>query len=82
MKIYRGQLLFLILLFMSTIAYSQTTTLINGLGGDAGFGDATSFGRTDDDAHGPIDVTPIFGDQGVKFGGNFYTDVYININGC
>ncbi len=58
----------------------STTNLINGLGGSAGFGEF-AHSRNDDTATGAIDITGIFGAQGVRFGNTYYTDVYINNNG-
>lgn len=57
------------------------TDLINGLGGSDGFGE-NDYVRDDDptDANG-IDLTTVFGVNGVKFGSNWYTTAYINNNG-
>ncbi|MBN2281939.1 MAG: choice-of-anchor D domain-containing protein [Candidatus Marinimicrobia bacterium] len=60
---------------------APVTELINGLDADEGFGDSTTFVRTDDAAHGPIDITPVFGASGLKFGDSLYTEVYVNLNG-
>lgn len=53
--------------------------LINGLGGDAGFGENAHF-RNDDYQTDLIDVTSAFA-SGIKFGGNTYNGLYINNNG-
>ncbi|WP_298719094.1 VCBS domain-containing protein [uncultured Oceanisphaera sp.] len=58
----------------------STTNLINGLGGDAGFGE-NAHSRNDDAATSAIDITGVFGSQGVRFGDNYYTNIYINNNG-
>lgn len=55
-------------------------SLINTLGGPAGFGENT-FDRNDDDYTSAIDITSVFGPQGLKFGDNYYTEMYINNNG-
>jgi hypothetical protein len=54
--------------------------LINGLGGDAGFGENT-LERGDDNSSGAIDITSVFGQQGLNFFGKDYTSIYINNNG-
>ena len=58
----------------------STTNLINGLGGDAGFGENAHY-RNDDSPTGAIDITGVFGSQGIRFGDSYYTDIYINNNG-
>jgi len=55
-------------------------SLINGLGGTAGFGE-NEFPRNDDGVTSEIDITSVFGEQGLKFGDTFYTGTYINNNG-
>jgi hypothetical protein len=59
--------------------------LINTLGGgSAGFGTAVDFGgsnRSDDGSSSAINITSIFGSQGVDFFGHDYTSLYINNNG-
>lgn len=54
-------------------------SLINGLGGDAGFGE-NSVSRNDDGNSGFIDLTSIF-PSGLNFFGTSWTGVYINTNG-
>ena len=54
--------------------------LVNGMGGDDGFGE-NSFARNDDGNTDAIDITSVFGEQGLKFGDTFYTSTYINNNG-
>lgn len=56
------------------------TTLVGNLGGAAGFGEF-SLPRNDDGSTGFIDLTPIFGAQGVNFFGHYYTGFYLNNNG-
>ncbi len=55
--------------------------LLNSLGGSSGFGE-NDYVRDDDptDSTG-IDLTTVFGEQGVKFGNSYYTTAYINNNG-
>jgi Ca2+-binding RTX toxin-like protein len=56
------------------------TSLVNGLGGAAGFGEFSLPGN-DDGSTGFIDLTPIFGTQGINFFGRYYTGFYLNNNG-
>ncbi len=56
------------------------TSLINNLGGTAGFGEF-SLPANDDGSTGFIDLTPIFGTQGINFFGRYYTGFYLNNNG-
>ena len=55
-------------------------SLINGLGGAVGFGDA-AMSRNDDGSSAFIDVTSIFGPGGMNFFGTNYTGFWINNNG-
>ena len=54
--------------------------LINTLGKSTGFGTA-GLQRNDDGSSSAIDITPIFGSQGLNFFGHQYTSLYINNNG-
>ena len=54
-------------------------TLINNLGGIAGFG-TNNLGRVDDQSSGPIDLTPIFED-GLRYNNTVYSSLFINANG-
>jgi VCBS repeat-containing protein len=54
--------------------------LVNGLGGSAGFGEQ-SLAANDDGSTGAIDITSVFGAQGLNFFGHYYTSIYINNNG-
>jgi hypothetical protein len=56
------------------------TSLVGNLGGTAGFGEF-SLPRNDDNSTGLIDLTPIFGTQGINFFGRYYTGFYLNNNG-
>ncbi|MEK7687944.1 MAG: Calx-beta domain-containing protein, partial [Pseudomonadota bacterium] len=56
------------------------TSLVNNLGGTAGFGEF-SLARNDDGSTPFIDVRPIFGAQGINFFGHYYTGFYLNNNG-
>ena len=56
------------------------TALVGNLGGTAGFGEF-SLSRNDDGSTGFIDLTPIFGAQGINFFGHSYTGFYLNNNG-
>ncbi len=59
---------------------SGQNQLINGLGGNAGFGEGI-LGRNDDQSTGAIDLTPVFGEDGLNFFGRKFTSVYVNNNG-
>ena len=56
------------------------TSLVNDLGGSAGFGEF-SLPRNDDGSTSFIDLTPIFGAQGVNYFGHYYTGFWLNNNG-
>jgi hypothetical protein len=56
------------------------TSLVADLGGTAGFGEF-SLARNDDSSTGFIDLTSIFGAQGINFFGHSYTGFYLNNNG-
>ena len=56
------------------------TSLINTLGGTAGFGEFW-LPANDDGSTGLIDLTPVFGTQGINFFGRYYTGFYLNNNG-
>jgi hypothetical protein len=58
---------------------NNNTSLINNLGGNAGFGE-NFLDRNDDDSTELIDITPIFED-GLNFFGTTYQGFYINNNG-
>jgi hypothetical protein len=55
-------------------------TLINGLGGTAGFGE-NYLERNDDSYQNSIDLTSTFGAQGLNFFGTSYTSLAVNNNG-
>lgn len=61
---------------------NQTSSLhlINNLGGEKGFGESF-LDRNDDDSTGEIDITSVFGEEGLNFFGTKYTSLYINNNG-
>src|SRR5262252_1319437 len=56
------------------------TDLVNGLGGSAGFGEF-SLARNDDGSTSFINLTSVFGSQGINFFGQYYTGLYLNNNG-
>ena len=65
--------------------YESGSALVDGLGetdlGDlAGFGE-NYLGRNDDGSSGPIDITPVFGPEGLNFFGQRYTHLFVNNNG-
>lgn len=55
-------------------------SLVNGLGGVAGFGEGV-LARNDDGSTGAIDIRSIFGATGLNFFGTNYTSLYVNNNG-
>ena len=54
--------------------------LVQGLGGAAGFGE-NALVRNDDSSSALVDITPVFGSQGINFLGTHYTGLYVNNNG-
>ena len=62
-----------------TVSADVMTPLINGLGGDAGFGE-NSVSRNDDGFSQFIDLSSVFG-NGLNFFGQNYTGLYVNTNG-
>jgi len=65
----------------SGVSPSPTNNLlINGLGGPRGFGENT-LDANDDGSSVAIDITSVFGPQGLNFFGTFYTSIFINNNG-
>lgn len=61
---------------------NQTSSLhlVNNLGGEKGFGESF-LNRNDDGSTGRIDITSVFGEEGLNFFGTKYTSLYINNNG-
>lgn len=57
----------------------MSAPLINGLGGDAGFGE-DFLARNDDGSTTEIDITPVFED-GLNFFGRQFTSLWVNNNG-
>ncbi|KAB1072079.1 VCBS domain-containing protein [Methylobacterium soli] len=55
-------------------------SLVDGLGGTAGFGE-TLLGPNDDASTGAIDIRDVFGAQGLNLFGHDYTAIYVNNNG-
>ena len=54
--------------------------LVNGLGGSNGFGEHL-LAANDDGSTGQIDITTVFGSEGLNFFGHTYTSLYVNNNG-
>ena len=54
--------------------------LISGLGGESGYGEQV-LPPGDDNSSNPIDITSVFGPEGINFFGHAYTSIYINNNG-
>ena len=52
--------------------------LVGGLGGTAGFGETELY--RNDDGYSSYDITSVFSD-GINFGGQTYTSIYVNTNG-
>ncbi|GAB6139310.1 hypothetical protein JCM14076_00390 [Methylosoma difficile] len=59
---------------------TQSNSLVNNLGGTSGFGEAF-IDRTDDGSSAKINITSIFGANGINFFGTTYTNIFINNNG-
>jgi YD repeat-containing protein len=66
-------------IYAAPIVIKEGTSLINGLGGSAGFGE-NILARNDDSSTGFINVTSVF-ESGLNFFGKTYTGFYINNNG-
>lgn len=64
----------------TTTANQVVNPLYNDMGGDFGFGE-DHVNRNDDGYSQAIDLTAVFGEQGVNLFGNYYTHVYVNTNG-
>jgi hypothetical protein len=58
----------------------STSGLISGLPGESGFG-SPALGPSDDGSSSAIDITSVFGADGVNFFGHHYTSLYVNNNG-
>ncbi|PTQ89028.1 nidogen-like domain-containing protein [Agitococcus lubricus] len=58
----------------------SSNQLVNGLGGNAGFGEQILL-VNDDDSSDVIDISTIFGTAGLNFFGQSYTNLYVNNNG-
>ncbi|MFO1159173.1 MAG: nidogen-like domain-containing protein [Reyranellaceae bacterium] len=58
----------------------MAASIVNGLGGTSGFGE-NALPRGDDNSSGAIDITSIFGNQGLNLFGHSYTSLYLNNNG-
>lgn len=54
--------------------------LVGGLGGASGFGE-NALAPNDDGSSGAIDITQVFGAQGLNFFGRLFTTIYVNNNG-
>lgn len=62
-----------------SLSHSPSNALVSGLGGAAGFGENSL--PAADEAKQVVDLTSIFGAQGIDFFGTHYTDVTIDNNG-
>ena len=61
--------------------YGAGNAIVNGLStGTPGFGEQYLW-RNDDGSTSAIDITPVFGGQGLNFFGRSYTQLYVNNNG-
>jgi hypothetical protein len=58
----------------------MSTSLVNNLGGNSGFGE-NFLDRNDDSYTGYLDLRTAFGTQGINFFGREYTGFYLNNNG-
>jgi Ca2+-binding RTX toxin-like protein len=64
----------------SAIFATVNHNLVNGLGGSAGFGES-NLPANDDGSTGAIDITSVFGAEGLNFFGTDYTSLFVNNNG-
>ena len=58
----------------------QASGVISDLQGENGFG-TLALGRSDDGSSGAINITSVFGADGINFFGHHYTSLYVNNNG-
>lgn len=61
-------------------------TMVSGLGGPAGYGEnvfstTTKSSGNNDDGSVQVDITSVFGDEGLQYYDTDYTSIYINSNG-
>ncbi len=61
-------------------------TMNSGLGGASGYGEnafstSTKFAGNNDDGSVQVDISSVFGSNGINYFGTNYTDIYINSNG-
>ena len=72
-------------LSLSLLAYEYLATtnnsLINGLGGNVGFGEEIIFTNSDDGSSSPINISSVLGMNSLNFLGQSYSEIYINTNG-
>jgi 5-hydroxyisourate hydrolase-like protein (transthyretin family) len=79
---FRAQLkLALVMLFMlGSSEPAGAANLISGLGGDRGYGEGV-LSDNDDGSTSAIDITPVFGSEGLNFFGTKQLALYVNNNG-
>ncbi|MFK4205752.1 calcium-binding protein, partial [Acinetobacter junii] len=72
-------------LSLSLLAHEYLATtnnsLINGLGGNVGFGEEIIFTNSDDGSSSPINISSVLGVNSLNFLGQTYSEIYINTNG-
>ncbi len=61
-------------------------TMVTGLGGPAGYGEnvfstSSKDAGSNDDGSIAVDITSVFGGDGIEFYGNSYSEIYVNSNG-
>ncbi|MBL4750286.1 MAG: hypothetical protein JKX71_06850, partial [Amylibacter sp.] len=62
------------------LSAGPSVALISGLGGVAGFGE-NILGRNDDGSSAEVDISAVFGGDGINFFGRMFTSLWVNNNG-
>ena len=73
------KLFFVLMVLFLSISTASAATLVNGLGGSAGFGENT-LPANDDGSTASLDLSSVFS-SGLDFYGTTYTSLYLNNNG-
>lgn len=73
------KLFFVLMVLLLSISTASAATLVNGLGGSAGFGEST-LPANDDGSTASLDLSSVFS-SGLDFYGTTYTSLYLNNNG-
>ena len=79
MRVLAIRLIWSVFIFFSSLGVVESAELVQGLGGESGFGDL-AMGRNDDGSSQRIDITSVF-PEGVNFFSGKYAKMHINNNG-